>query len=101
MGKIKILNLIICVILIIANNLNAQNIGYYDAPYSRYEADLGTLANGAAATSKSYNQWDLQSEASEQVCVNLPNTNSSIQWTISADGDGLVVRYCVPEGQTG
>src|SRR4051812_19327465 len=95
MKKTKALNLIIAIILFFANDLKAQ-IGYYDAPYTRYEADLGTLTNGAVATSKSYDQSTIQSEASDQICVNLSAASATVNWTVSAAGDGLVVRYCVP-----
>lgn len=97
MGKLIVLNLIFSIIFL--NNLSAQT-GYYDAPYIRYEADLGTLVN-ATATTKSYSQSTLQSEASEQVCVNLSNAGASVSWTVSANGDGLVVRYSVPDGESG
>jgi hypothetical protein len=100
--KLKALNLFIFSLILFANDLNAQTlVGYHNAPYTRYEADQGALTNGATATTRSYNQWDLQSEASEQVCVNLSNTNASVQWTITAEGEGLVVRYSVPDGQSG
>ena len=89
----------VCAILFFTNNLNAQT-GYYDAPYIRYEADRGTLAN-ATVTTKSYIQSALQSEASGQVCVNLSAAGASVAWTVSAEGDGLVVRYSVPDGQSG
>jgi hypothetical protein len=86
-------------ILLFVVELSAQR-GYYDAPYKRYEADLGLLSNGAQVTSKSYAQADLQSEASGQQCVNLSNTNATIQWTLTEAADGLVIRYSVPDGQT-
>lgn len=74
--------------------------GYYDAPYKRYEANLGQLSNGATVTSKSYVQADLQSEASNQQCVNLSASNATVQWTITEAADGLVIRYSVPDGQS-
>lgn len=74
--------------------------GYFDAPYKRYEANVGTLSS-ATVLPKSYNQSDLQSEASEQICVNLFNTNASVEWTLTEAADGLVVRYSVPDGQSG
>ncbi len=100
MERFKILNLVIGAILILTSELHAQ-IGYYDAPYTRYEADLGTLAGGASATAKSYNQSLVQSEASDQICVNLTGSGQSVAWTVSSAGDGLVVRYSVPDGQSG
>lgn len=75
--------------------------GYYDAPYKRYEANLGQLSNGALVTAKSYSQADLQSEASDQQCVNMSATNATVQWTLSEAADGLVIRYSVPDGQSG
>lgn len=79
-------------------NVYAQR-GYYDAPYERYEADQGVISN-ASVTPRSFSQPDLQSEASEQVCVNMSGSNASVEWTVSAPGDGLVVRYSVPDGQS-
>jgi len=86
-------------LIVLTSNLYGQR-GYYDAPYKRYEANLGVLTNGAVATSKSFNQADLQSEASDQVCVNMSGTNASIEWTTVEAADGLVIRYSVPNGQT-
>ena len=91
---------IICLFtVLISSNLHAQR-GYYDAPYKRYEANTGQLSNGALVTSKSYIQADLQSEASDQQCVNLSATNATVQWTLTEAADGLVIRYSVPDGQT-
>jgi hypothetical protein len=99
MKRFKVLNLIVCTVIFLTNNLSAQ-IGYYDAPYTRYEADLGTL-NNATVIPKSYKQTDLQCEASDQTCVSLTSAGASVAWTVSAAGDGLVVRYSVPDGQSG
>jgi uncharacterized protein YjdB len=85
--------------ILVTSNLYAQR-GYYDAPYKRYEANAGQLSNGAATTSKSYIQADLQSEASDQICVNMSATNATVQWTLTEAADGLVIRYSVPDGQS-
>lgn len=85
--------------ILLTSNLYAQR-GYYDAPYKRYEANAGQLSNGAATTSKSYIQGDLQSEATDQICVNMSATNSTVQWTLTEAADGLVIRYSVPDGQS-
>ena len=85
--------------ILLTSNLYAQR-GYYDAPYKRYEANAGQLSNGAATTSKSYVQADLQSEASDQICVNMSATNATVQWTLTEAADGLVIRYSVPDGQS-
>ncbi|WP_055092677.1 Ig-like domain-containing protein [Flavobacterium aquidurense] len=85
--------------ILLTPNLQAQR-GYYDAPYKRYEANLGQLSNGSTVTPKSYVQADLQSEASDQQCVNMSATNATVQWTLNEAADGLVIRYSVPDGQT-
>ncbi|MCD0472271.1 Ig-like domain-containing protein [Flavobacterium sp. JAS] len=86
--------------ILLTANLYAQR-GYYDAPYKRYEANLGQLSNGATVTSKSYIQSDLQSEATDQQCINMSATNATVQWTLTEAADGLVIRYSVPDGQSG
>lgn len=80
-------------------NLLAQR-GYYDAPYKRYEANLGVLTNGAVTSPKSYIQSNLQSEASDQICVGMTANNATIDWTLTDASDGLVIRYSVPDGTT-
>ncbi|MFN3404259.1 MAG: right-handed parallel beta-helix repeat-containing protein [Cytophagaceae bacterium] len=74
--------------------------GYYDAPYIRYEADKAVLVK-AKATFRSFSQADLQSEASEQICVDLTSKDASIEWTLKAEADGLVVRYSIPDSTSG
>ena len=99
MKKSKTLYLLLGAIFLLANELHAQ-VGYYDAPYTRYEANVGTLTS-ATISAKSYNQGALQSEASEQVCVDMSASGAAVSWNVTAAGDGLVVRYSVPDGQSG
>jgi hypothetical protein len=100
-NKINLLFVILFTFLIgSTSNLQAQR-GYYDAPYKRYEADLGVLTNGAVTSPKSYIQSNLQSEASDQKCVGLTTNNATIDWTLTEPADGLVIRFSVPDGQTG
>ena len=102
MNKVKVLCAQICAILFLGNGVYAQSEqrGYYDASYTRYEADQATLSK-AKITPRSFNQADLQSEASEQVCVNLSTKKSFIEWKIKEEGDGLVVRYSIPDSTSG
>lgn len=79
-------------------DLSAQR-GYFDAPYKRYEADKAILGNGAFAKEKSYAQADLQSEASEQICVDMTDADASIEFIFSEAADGMVIRYSVPDGE--
>lgn len=99
--KKNLVRLLILVFFIAGNSINifAQR-GYYDAPYKRYEADLGTLSNGALVMPKSFSQPDLQSEASDQICVDMSAANSAVEWTVTEAADGLVLRYSIPDGET-
>ncbi|MFN3404257.1 MAG: sugar-binding protein [Cytophagaceae bacterium] len=90
---------IMFILLFVSQVVLAQR-GYFNAPYTRYEANQGTLTN-SSITSRSYAQPDLQSEASGQVCVSMTNAGSAVEWTINNEADGLVVRYSVPDGETG
>jgi len=92
----------VAAILFMGNGLLAQSNerGYYDAPYTRYEANLGTLSK-ATITSKSFAQKDLQSEASEQVCVDMTASKASVEWKLKTAADGMVVRYSVPDSTSG
>jgi hypothetical protein len=99
MERLKPVRHLIIVLLFCVHHVNAQ-IGYYDAPYVRYEADQGTL-NNVSVTPKSYKQSDVQSEASDRVCVNMTSSGASVSWNVKSAGDGLVVRYSIPDGQTG
>lgn len=91
--------LFLILIIACAGKLSAQR-GYYDAPYLRYEADKATLSNGAVATVRSYAQADLQSEASEQVCVDMKSEGATAEFTFTEAADGLVIRFSVPNGET-
>lgn len=91
--------LFVSFLLLLTKGLYAQQ-GYYDASYTRYEADQGDLTS-ATATPPSFAQSDLQSEASGQVCVDMTAAGAAVAWTVSGEGDGLVVRYSIPDGEAG
>jgi len=97
--RLKYCFAIFVLLFLLTSNLYAQR-GYYNAPYKRYEANSGQLSNGATVTSKSYLQADIQSEASNQQCVNMSAANATVQWTLTEAADGLVIRYSIPDGQT-
>lgn len=84
-------------LFLLISTISIAQRGYYDAPYKRYEADSGILFNGAVKTSKSYAQLNIQSEASNQVCVNMNSANATVKFAIKEEADGLVIRYSVPD----
>lgn len=96
--------LIACIALLTSANIKAQENsdmrGYYDAPYTRYEADKAELSK-ATVLPQSFKQEDLQSEASDQVCVDMTKEGAAVEWNLTKEGDGLVVRYSVPDGEEG
>ena len=102
MKRIKLITLLTVAFTLLGTKLYAQNAqrGYFDAPYTRYEADKGSLKK-ATITVKSFTQADLQSEASEQQCANMTNVGASVEWKITQPSNGLVVRYSVPDGEKG
>ncbi|MBR6310262.1 MAG: Ig-like domain-containing protein [Paludibacteraceae bacterium] len=63
--------------------------GYYDAPYTRYEAEAGTVSGGS--TQSSYAKSNVTYEASGRTCVRL-NSNGSVEWSAGKTFRGIVVR---------
>lgn len=78
-----------------------QQRGYYNRPYERYEAEPGFCETNGTFLAASDNQVDLQSEASHQQAVQLINQNSYVQWKVNQAGDGLTVRFSLPDNASG
>ncbi len=77
--------------------LHAQERGYNNAPYKRYEADTGT-GGGNVLTNK--NQNHIAYEASERKVVELGNGQSR-EWTNVIKFRGIVVRAAGAGSTTG
>ena len=75
--------------------------GYYNRPYERYEAEPNFCETNGTFLSASDNQADLQSEASHQQAVQLINTNSYVRWKVNKAGDGLTIRFSLPDNAAG
>ncbi|MBO5146315.1 MAG: right-handed parallel beta-helix repeat-containing protein [Lachnospiraceae bacterium] len=80
---------------------NAMSIGA-NMPYIRYdscEAELG----GGAELKTSYD-WDLEeiaSQASNQSYVNLPGDGAYAEWTVETSGNGVTMRFTLPDTADG
>jgi hypothetical protein len=74
--------------------------GYYDAPYIRYEADFARTKK-AVVLAATHDQSKLQSEASDQICVKMKGPGSTVEWDLWQPGNGLVLRYSVPDKEEG
>ncbi len=75
--------------------------GSYQMPFTRYEADASSLGGGATLLGPTFDQKQITSEASDRVCASLPSQGSSVKWSLSEAGRGLVVRFSIPDGQRG
>jgi hypothetical protein len=75
--------------------------GAYLMPYTRYEATSTSLGGGATLLGPTFDQTKVQSEASDRICASLSGANSSVSWTTTQEGQGLVLRYSIPDGLSG
>ena len=80
---------------------DAQQRGYYNRPYERYEAEPGYCETNGTFLAASDDQADLQSEASHQQAVQLINGNSYVRWKVNKAGDGLTIRFSLPDNAAG
>ena len=75
--------------------------GAHLMPYTRYEATSTSLGGGATLLGPTFDQTKVQSEASDRICASLSAAGSSVSWTTTQAGQGLVLRYSIPDGQSG
>jgi uncharacterized protein YjdB len=94
MKKTKIF--VALVAMLLATTAFAQERGYYDAPYTRYEADAGS----GGETFSSTDQSNVAFEGSERKVVYVPN-GQSVTWTNVVAFRGIVVRATGASSRTG
>ena len=75
--------------------------GYYNHPYLRYEAEEYQCETTGSFLQPSYDQRQLQSEASNQSAVQLIAKESYVQWTNQQAADGLTIRFSLPDNAEG
>ncbi|MCQ2347734.1 MAG: hypothetical protein MJZ65_00930 [Paludibacteraceae bacterium] len=80
---------------------DAQQRGYYNRPYERYEAEPNWCNTNGTFLSPDDDQKTIQSEASHQTAVQLINQNSYVSWQVNRAGDGLTIRFCLPDDSNG
>ncbi len=76
---------------------DAVQRGYYDRPYQRYEAETGFCRSNAIVLEPTYDQTQLQSEASNQQAIQLVRKGDYIEWDVECAGRGLTVRFSLPD----
>lgn len=80
---------------------DSQGRGYIDRPYARYEAEEGWCESDGVFLSRSDDQRDVQSEASGQQALLLRRAGEYVSWTVGRSGDGLTVRFSLPDSEDG
>lgn len=80
---------------------DALQRGYYNRPYERYEAEPDFCTTNGVFLEASDDQATLQSEASHQQAVQLINSGSYVSWVVNKAGDGLTIRFSLPDGNGG
>ncbi|VUD52989.1 Endo-1,4-beta-xylanase A [Thalassocella blandensis] len=88
-------------LLVMAVSSFAQR-GAYQMPYSRYEADMAVLSAGASIkASENFDQSQTAAEASQQKYVELGSLNSAITFTVNTPGNGVTLRFTLPDSAQG
>jgi len=81
---------------------DARQRGYFERPYLRYEAEPGLVnAHQGTFLDPTFDQRQIQSEASNQQALNLVNVGDFVQWRNSEAADGMTIRFSIPDGVTG
>lgn len=75
--------------------------GYYNRPYERYEAEPDYCTTNGTFLSRNDDQRTLQSEASHQQALQLIQPNDYVAWIVNQAGDGLTIRFSLPDNETG
>lgn len=75
--------------------------GYINRPYERYEAEPGCCTTTGTLLSPSEDQRTVQAEASHQQAAELSAAGQYVSWTVNRPGDGLTVRFSLPDGNGG
>ena len=84
-----------------SENTDVNSIGA-TMPYTRYDSTVATVGGGASlVSSKDFSKDNLASQASEQSYINLPSNGSYAEWTMSTTGNGITMRYTLPDTADG
>lgn len=71
-------------------------------PYTRYDSTAAQL--GGSAVLKESKDWakdNIATQASEQSYVALPNSGAYAEWTMNTTGDGVTMRFTLPDSSDG
>ncbi|MBR1809515.1 MAG: right-handed parallel beta-helix repeat-containing protein [Paludibacteraceae bacterium] len=80
---------------------DAQNRGWFNRPYARYEAEEGYCTTNGVFLEISDDQRTLQSEASHQQALQLINGGDYVKWVVVDSAQGVNVRFSLPDSPDG
>ena len=82
---------------------DAQQRGYYDRPWQRYEAEPSRCVTDGEflLPPTPYTQLPLQAEASNQTALSLTSVGQYAEWTVDRAGSGLTLRFSLPDSADG
>ncbi|MCD8182460.1 MAG: right-handed parallel beta-helix repeat-containing protein [Bacteroides sp.] len=76
---------------------DALKRGYYDRPYSRYEAEPGKCQTSGSFLPATDNQEQVQSEASNQTACLLAKQKDYIEWRNDHEANGMTIHFSLPD----
>lgn len=88
-------------ITIPVENSRTESIGV-TMPYTRYDSTAAIIGGGAVlAKSDNFAEDNIASQASEQSYVRLPGKGAYAKWTMNTSGDGVTMRFTMPDTADG
>lgn len=75
--------------------------GYRNRPYKRYEAEPDKCQTNGQFLTQTFDQSKLQSEASNQMALELKEKGDFVEWTVDELADGLTIRFSLPDSNEG
>ena len=71
-------------------------------PYIRYSSEEAKLGEGATLiTSPDHSQENIASQGSNQSYIQLPKNGSYAEWTMHSVGNGITMRFTMPDSSDG
>lgn len=71
-------------------------------PYTRYDSGEASLGGGARmVVSSNLDPFNIASQASERSYITLPTSGAFAEWTVATPGDGVTLRFTLPDTPDG
>jgi uncharacterized protein YjdB len=83
------------------SNDDSRERGYYTRPYLRYEAEPEKCTTDGIFLPQTFDQSQIQNEASNQQAIKLISVGQYVQWTCDEESDGMTIRFSIPDNAAG